>query len=234
MTRGRELVRQVTSVLDPLNGESSTPADLCAGCAALLNADGAAITLMGIDGQPSAFYASGDLYEHIEELQFTAGCGPATDAYSTGELVLVEDLALVPGRWFGLAGSIVAAGISFVLSLPLEVGSSRIGTLTYYGRLPGSLAAGDYELARAGADYVAHALLALQAGANGEALAVNLADSGSYQREVHQAAGMISVQLGVSVAIAIVRLRAWAFANNTSLAAAAELVVRGELRLESN
>jgi hypothetical protein len=55
---------------------------------------------------------------------------------------------------------------------------------------------------------------------------------GSYREEVHQAAGMVSVQLGVSVAEAMVRLRAHAYAEDRSLTEVAGDVVARRLRLD--
>ncbi|MGB0094384.1 MAG: ANTAR domain-containing protein [Solirubrobacteraceae bacterium] len=52
--------------------------------------------------------------------------------------------------------------------------------------------------------------------------------------EVHQATGMISVQLGVSMDEAFVRLRAHAFAAGRSLKAVAGDVVARRLRLEES
>jgi AmiR/NasT family two-component response regulator len=52
--------------------------------------------------------------------------------------------------------------------------------------------------------------------------------------EVHQATGMISVQLGVNVAEAFTRLRAHAFAEDWSLSELAAEVVARRLRFTPN
>jgi hypothetical protein len=229
-----ERLFRVRTALTREDGSDPTPTWLCLACANLLSSDGTAIALMGIDGQPSAFYASGPQYERIEEDQFTAGIGPAPDAYASGVPVLADDLAASPTRWVGLSGSILAAGVQAVFSFPLQAGISSIGTLTWYRLRPGWLDPEQHADALIAAEVVAQTLLALQAGTPDELLAAILREEGSYKREVHQAAGMISVQLGVSVNIAVARLRAWAFANNLSVADAALRVVRGELRLEAD
>jgi hypothetical protein len=53
---------------------------------------------------------------------------------------------------------------------------------------------------------------------------------GTFRAQVHQAAGMISVQLGVSLAEALVRLRARAFAEDRLIAEVAADVVARRLR----
>ena len=52
----------------------------------------------------------------------------------------------------------------------------------------------------------------------------------TYRAEVHQATGMVSVQLGVSLAEALVRLRAHAWAEDRLLADVAADVVARRLR----
>ncbi|MGH9103008.1 MAG: ANTAR domain-containing protein [Acidimicrobiales bacterium] len=80
---------------------------------------------------------------------------------------------------------------------------------------------------------VTQAALAAQAGALLGEMAVELADTGSHQTQVNQAAGMVAVQLGVGVAEALVRLRAHAFVTSCPLSAVATDVIARRLRLES-
>ena len=54
----------------------------------------------------------------------------------------------------------------------------------------------------------------------------------TYRAEVHQASGMISVQLNVSLAEALVRLRAHAYAQERPIAEVAADVVARRLRFE--
>jgi hypothetical protein len=55
---------------------------------------------------------------------------------------------------------------------------------------------------------------------------------GNFRLVVHQAAGTVSVQLGVGVAEALVRLRAYAFGNDRLLDEVAEKVVGRQLRFK--
>jgi len=54
----------------------------------------------------------------------------------------------------------------------------------------------------------------------------------SFGAEVHQASGMLMVQLGVSIEIALARLRAYAFAQGRPVSEIAREVVAGTLLLE--
>ncbi len=80
------------------------------------------------------------------------------------------------------------------------------------------------------ADVIARTILGLQAHAEAGAIPVELyADIHSV---VHQAAGMVSIQLAVNVGDALVRLRAHAFGTDRPLIAVAHDVVARRLRFD--
>ena len=69
----------------------------------------------------------------------------------------------------------------------------------------------------------------LQAEAPPGALAAELEEGADFHYIVHQAAGMVAAQLDFSVGQALVRLRAYAFANDRSLSEVAKDVVERTL-----
>jgi AmiR/NasT family two-component response regulator len=83
------------------------------------------------------------------------------------------------------------------------------------------------------ADVAAELILVIQARAPAGTLADELARSAELHAVVHQAAGMVAVQLGIGVADALVRLRAHAFATGTPLHKLAEEVVDRRLRFDT-
>ena len=83
------------------------------------------------------------------------------------------------------------------------------------------------------ADVAAQTVLLLQANAPPGLVAAELEAGADFQLVVHQAAGMVSVQLGVTVAQALVRLRAYAFGNDRPLADVARDVVARTLRFDA-
>jgi hypothetical protein len=83
------------------------------------------------------------------------------------------------------------------------------------------------------AEVAAEAILLLHARAPAGTLADELAHSADLHLDVHQAAGMVAVQLGIDVADAVLRLRAHAFATGTPLQKVAEDVVDRRLRFDT-
>ena len=82
------------------------------------------------------------------------------------------------------------------------------------------------------ADVVTHAVLELQAGVERGVLAPELRDGMQVRMVVHQASGMLSVQLDLPIADALSRLRAYTYVQGVPINDAARDVVEGHLRME--
>lgn len=106
----------------------------------------------------------------------------------------------------------------------------RLGALTLHQTRAGGLSDAQHADALTLADLVMQVVVARQAGADPGALAEGLEPLATGRAEIHQAAGMISVQLSVSVADALVRLRARAFRDGRPLADLAADVVARRIR----
>ncbi len=195
--------------------------------------DGAAITLMVAGGGVGAGYASDPGTQLLQELQFLVGDGPIADAYAGGVPVAEADLAGAGfGRWAGFCRGAVGSGVRAVFSFPLRVGAARVGVLTLYRAEPGMLDDAVYGEALVAAEMITRLILGWQAHAPGRMLAVELHNDGVYQAVVHQASGMISVQLDVDVGEALSRLRARSFATSRPIAKLAADVVAGRVRFD--
>lgn len=224
---------RVVTALVAREGVELTPAGMCSACVDLLAADGAGIVVMGAEGVPGATFASNSLAATLDELQFTLGVGPSVEAYERGVPIRGIDLNAVPVvRWVGFCEPAVEAGARAVFSFPLQVGAARIGALTVYREEPGALSDDGYTDALIIAEVVTRALLDAQAGAPAGSLAVALGDERAFSALVHQASGMVSVQLGVGVGEALARLRARSFADGAPLRAIAGNVVARQLRFD--
>jgi hypothetical protein len=123
-------------------------------------------------------------------------------------------------------------GVRAIFGFPLQVGAVRLGALNLYCNRPGPLDDEQHADALVMADVAAQALLVLQANAPPGGLAAELEADADFQYVVHQASGMVSVQLDVSVAQALVRLRAYAFGNDGSLTEVARNVVERRLHFD--
>lgn len=123
-------------------------------------------------------------------------------------------------------------GVGAMYSLPLALGAIRVGALDLYNDAPGHLSQDQLVDALVYADT---ALLLVLDAQSGIVTPVDVDNHDSlgpvlWHAEIHQAAGMISVQLGVSALEALVRLRAYAYSHDKRLTDVARSVVERRLR----
>jgi hypothetical protein len=206
---------------------------LCEVGAEVTGMSGAGIMLMSGDVPRGSLCTTDKVSAVIEDLQYTLGEGPCVDAYHQDRPVLEPDLAApATPRWVAFSGPALDAGVRAVFGFPLQVGAVRLGALNLYRDQPGPLTDHQHADALVMADIAAQAVLVLQADTPPGKLAVALDASADFHFVVHQAAGMVAAQLDVSVAHALIRMRAYAFGNNRPLTEVAHEVVARELRFD--
>lgn len=224
---------RIVAALETGTSKAVTGQRLCEVCRDATGVTGAGIMLMSGELPLGSVCTANGVSDMLEDLQYTLGEGPCVDAYHLGHPVLEPDLAdPATPRWFGFTGPAVDAGVRAIFGFPLGVGSVRMGALNLYSDRPGPLTDEQHADALVMADVAAEAVLAMQARESTGALASELEHHGNFQYVVHQAAGMVSAQLDVTVAQALVRLRAHAFGNQRLLPDIAADVVSRRLRFE--
>jgi hypothetical protein len=213
------------------NQEAPSLATMCRGCVALLPVTGAAVSLMAPAHSPSVASAFDGRARAIQDLEFTLGEGPALDAFAEGRPVLVDDVRTLGQRWPQLSAAVAAMGVQAVFALPLQTGAARIGVLVLYRDEPGALTDHDLADALEAADLVTQLVLVMQSEVATDSVAWAL-DVADHRAVVHQATGMIAVQINAHVDEALVRLRAHSFASDRPIREVAEEVVTGQLRFD--
>jgi hypothetical protein len=205
-------------------------AALCRTAVLRLGVDGASVTAVSGPVAREPVCASDEVSARLEEFQFTMGEGPGADEFRLGSPMLIPELDSVAGRWPGFVPAAVAAGARAMFSFPLQAGAIQVGVLSLYRARPGPLGPEDLADALVFADIALQLLLDASAGIAGSRGYQPLDGVLGARVEVHQATGMISVQLGVSLEEAFVRLRAHAFASDAALSDVAGEVVGRRLR----
>jgi hypothetical protein len=207
------------------------PGTFCSASADILQVASAGVTLMSARHNGPVCH-SDERARTLDDLQFSLGEGPSHDAYARHEAIDEPDLEnAYPVRWPNFTATALELGTRGVFALPLSAGTKCIGVLTLYRDVAGSLSPDQRSDSLVVADEVARSMLEIQARSGTDLLAVDLDDEASHRAEVHQASGMVAVQLGVPVADAAVRLRAHAYAVNRPVADVARDVVERRLRL---
>src|SRR4029079_10423387 len=121
------------------------------------------------------------------------------------QVVIESDLTdPVRSRWPAFTPQAVAAGGRAVFAFPLQVGIVRLGALDLYRDGPGALTDEQHRDAMVMADLIAQWVLDVQARAPEGSVAAELEHDADFHFVVHNAAGAVSVQLGVSVTEALI------------------------------
>ncbi|MGY0236177.1 ANTAR domain-containing protein [Longispora urticae] len=218
------------------DGAPITMAHVCSAAVAAAGVDGAAVTVMVDATVRDAVHSTDRIAAELEEWQLSYGQGPCVDAFTVGGPVLVVDLdtPVCAARWPAFTPAALGSGARAVFVLPIHIGAIELGVLALYRRSPGDLSA--HELADALAFAQAAGTLLLDAADDTRPETADLAwqedDDTAHHAQVHQATGMILVQLGSSAQTAFARLRAYAYAADRRLGDVARDVVERRLRFE--
>jgi hypothetical protein len=204
-------------------------ARLCRAAALELGLDQVSVTVMTSAGSSALVAASGPADRGIDDLQFDLGEGPGQDAYAGGRPVLVPDLRATDGRWLGFAPAAIQREILGIFAFPLQLGAVRFGTLTCARRVAGPLGHEQLTAALIFADVATELLL--DSSPTGAHPDPDLRAANRGRNEVYQAQGMVTIDLGVTLEVALARMRAAAFSESVSLQQLAAEIVAGRRTL---
>jgi hypothetical protein len=224
-------------------------------CVDGLDVDGGSISLLTATESRQTLWASDEIAELLEDLQFSLGEGACVEAATAGRPVLVEDLhhSAEAARWPMFAAAVVErTQVRALFALPLQWGSIKLGVMDLYRLAAGGLSSAQYRDAITATDTAALMMLGRRtdphpvqqddpARGEGDVLAGDDRSGGdghgqwlehavSHRAEIHQATGMVLAQLGISATEALARLRGYAFVEQRLLIDVARDVVARRLR----
>jgi ANTAR domain len=217
-------------------GGRVSAADACAAAVTAVEVSGAWLSAARGTDAGHLMRVTDEVSEELADLQLTLGEGPGPDASASAGPVLASDLGDMEAarRWPVFAPAARQAGAAAIFAFPLRIGAIRAGVMSLYRARPGPLSAVYLGDALTFADTATLLLLDAQdqasdlaeAGPGGQPPELTL-----HRAEIDQATGMLTEQLGVGIAEAFLRLRAYAYAHDRRLAELARDIVARRLRL---
>ncbi len=233
------------------HGRRVSAADACAAAVAAVEVTGAWLVAAGSDQTGHLMRVTDEASELLSELQLTLGEGPGPDAAASGGPVLASDLSDLDTfrRWPVFAPAARQAGAAAIFVFPLQLGAIRTGVMGLYRRQAGPLSTFQLGDALVCADTATVLLLDAQdhqdqaadwagdwaadggGGGGGTGPGGQPAELTLHRAEIDQATGMLTEQLGVGIAEAFIRLRAYAYAHDRRLSDLARDIVARRLRL---
>ena len=213
---------------------------VCITAARSLGMQGASVSVALPVGHRGRVTATDEIAAWLDEIQFSLGEGPSVRAYQQGHPVVVGDAACEDaGRWPAFLDAMREKRIGVIVALPLQIGVIRLGTMTLYGTDAVDVSGDDLAGALRFADLATSCVLDLVGTADQPGAAEPVGeiarefDADLYRVEVHQASGMVSMQLAIPIEQALARIRAHAYADGTPLVEVARAIIAGTLRLET-
>jgi GAF domain-containing protein len=201
--------------------------ELCEVAVKTLPATGAGVSVLAADGRYSLLTAADATSERLEEMQFLLGEGPCVEAAGSGIPVFVADLdAEPPSRWPAYSPSMRAAGIRAVFAFPLQLGAAKLGVLDIFRISPGPLSRPELAQAFRLSDEAVLILMDVP----GRVVPPGGATPSSV--ELFQAQGMVMIQLDSTLAEAMARIRAYAYAEDRGLIDVAHAILTRDLRFD--
>ncbi len=211
----RESFGSAWRATEALVGPGALPQAVCDYCVQHDFADAAVITLMAQRQSRGMLGVTGPLGRVVDDLQFRLGEGPCFDAFDSRQPVLEPDLREPHQlRWPVFSAAAVAADIRAIFAFPMLVGSICIGVLDLAATSPGPLGQEVVADLQDAVVLAANAVLEAHAAVQSREL---LSSESPSRLGVHQATGMVAVQIEDTMDAALARLRAHAFAGRRSL-----------------
>ena len=194
---------------------------------------GASVTVISSAGAQSTLCSSDTVAARIDELQFELGEGPQWLAARTGDIVVIPEVATDPHHGWPVFGAALSGlPVGAIFSVPMKMGAVTLGAATLYRDKPGELTESQQNSALAIASAIASSAAKRAMWSATDDAPPESAENPALRREVHQATGMILVQLDTTATIAYSRLQAYAFANGRTVQSVAHDVVTRTLTFD--
>jgi hypothetical protein len=236
MSDGAQLLGALARVLAKEPDSLPLCERMCRACAAVLEADGAAITLVPASPERVVLCATDPIAARIEDVQEVVAQGPTQHAFThnqAAEYVVDGSEGGSEGQWDRFAESVhELLGPVTVRAVPIRPGRRNpdavLGVLMLYrrGARPMDRQADAIQTL---ADAVGAALIRDPEGLDHPAGLDDNVGPWSRRAWIHQATGMLVAQLRLTPPDALVLMRAHAYAHDQSLDEVAGLILSREL-----
>ncbi|CAN5398376.1 GAF domain-containing protein [soil metagenome] len=200
--------------------------DLCRPFVELLPVTGVSISLIGRLSRRVTVCSSDSVAAQLEGLQFDLGEGPQWAVMKSGAASFSADLSPAnTTEWPVFAAAAARLGAAALFAFPITMGAVTVGVIDLYRTTPGPLDREAVSLARALATRAAGPAVQAAIRSAEQDNATESAGSPTMRREVHQATGMILMQLETTATEAFSLLRAHAFVSGRTVEDVAKDVV---------
>jgi GAF domain-containing protein len=204
---------------------------LVTACAELLDASAAGLMLADSDGQLAVVASTSEKSRLVELMQLSSGNGPCVEAFTTGAVFELPDIATVAATWPAFYREAEAQGFKAVHAVPLRLRGKVLGTLNLFLTRTGRLTDEDASAAQGLADVATIGILHERAARENQIAREQLQYALNSRVVIEQAKGVIAQTHSVDMDAAFNTLRQYARSNNLNLRDVAEKVISRTLTI---
>jgi GAF domain-containing protein len=198
--------------------------DLTDSVVAVLRLTGSGVTLAE-NGRLVVAAAAGEGLAELEHIQEEFQAGPCVDAFITGNVVTVTNLATDGDRWPQYVDVARRLGIFSVAGIPMKLADQSFGALNLYAAYPRDWDEDDLNAARVLADVATSYLVNGSKVRQLEQLTEQLQHALNSRVIIEQAKGVVANRDGISVDEAFHRIRDHARRHNATVRTVADAIV---------
>jgi len=197
----------------------------------LLDAEAAGLLLADSTGQLQVLASTSEESQLVEILQSEAGIGPCVDAFRTGQVVTLTDIAADGGNYPAFQEAALSQGFLSVHAIPMRFRPKTIGALNLFRSETGALTEEDAAIGQALADVATISILQERTVRENAAVNEQLQRALNSRILIEQAKGVIAQRSQVNMNEAFNRLRAHARSHNELMHESAEKVISSAVQL---
>ncbi|WP_369831119.1 GAF and ANTAR domain-containing protein [Cryobacterium sp. M15] len=179
-------------------------------CVVLLDATAAGLLLADQQGNLQVIASTSEESRRVEVLQHEAGAGPCVDAYHSGTVVTLSDIATDGNDYPVFQAAALAQGFQSVHAIPMRFRPNTIGALNLFRSHKGALSDEDAVIGQALADVATITLLHERTARKNATVNAQLQHALNSRVFIEQAKGVIAARNNINMDEAFKRLRAHA------------------------
>jgi GAF domain-containing protein len=191
----------------------------------VLDVDEAGLVLADENDSLQVMASTSERSNLIEALQLESHEGPCIQAYLSGEVVTIDDIGTLVGRWDRFKALSTLQGFKSVHAVPLRLRNRRLGALNLFRERTGPLNYDDATMAQALADVATIGIVQERIAHEQRGVRDQLQRALDERVVIEQAKGVIAQSHNIPVDVAFARLRDYARINNGRLLEVARSVV---------
>ncbi|MGD8165944.1 GAF and ANTAR domain-containing protein [Herbiconiux sp. P16] len=193
----------------------------------ILEAADAGILLPSPGGSLEVVASTSERSHLISLLQLKADEGPCVDAYTTGKIVAVDNIATTYARWPTFATAAAAVNYQSMYAIPMRLRNETIGSLNLFSERSGPMDPKDTSVARALADVATIGILQERALRESDVAREQLQHALDSRVLIEQAKGVLAQTERIDMHEAFTVLRDRARHSGRRLSVVAQEVIDG-------